>query len=145
VFDDLAVGDPEDRHTGHFDLLAGGGDAQEFALMRANKREALDDLIALGDQIVGGGFAIGESRERTLVNHLAALAAGRHIRELAVGDQISGDDVIQRDHVVLVVRLAVAADDRLVGLGLGLLRGHGVPPYKDGTIEPYSSAVSQAQ
>src|SRR6185295_6721954 len=77
VLDDLAVCDSKDRHTGDAHLLTAGGNAHEIALMRADECEALDDFVALGDQIVGGGLAIGESHPRTLVNHLATLAPSR--------------------------------------------------------------------
>ena len=79
----------------HSTLVAGGGDAEELALMRRPHRQASDHAVILANDVLDGDGQVRERRDKRADDRLEGLQAVHFPQAAAVPDEIRGEHLVE--------------------------------------------------
>jgi len=80
-------------------------------------RDPVHNLVAFGYQVFRFDIHIRERGDTAHVGHLAAFETGRQSWHLVVGDEVSGDDLVESIQLVRVMSFPVTLDHHFVLFG----------------------------
>src|SRR5262249_11284192 len=111
--DDLAAGDPAERHLAEVDPSSGRLDPEQLAFVRAGLAEAAHDQVAFGDRVLDGHVEVGERGAKRPGHLLAPLGPAWELRRVR-GDRVRMEELVGEVVLAVVPDRELAGHDRLV-------------------------------